>query len=150
MTADRLPPQDIEAEKAVLGAILIENNAMNIVVEILKESDFYREAHKVIYSKMVDLFQNREVIDLITLVNALKKADGLEKVGGIAYISGLLNTVATSANVKYHAEIVRDKSILRRLISISTEIAQKAYDGNIETKEQLDQAEKNIDRKSVV
>ena len=144
MTADRLPPQDIEAEKAVLGAILIENNAMNIVVEILKESDFYREAHKVIYSKMVDLFQNREVIDLITLVNALKKADGLEKVGGIAYISGLLNTVATSANVKYHAEIVRDKSILRRLISISTEIAQKAYDGNIETKEQLDQAEKNI------
>lgn len=144
MTTDRLPPQDIEAEKAVLGAILIENNAINIVVEILKESDFYREAHKVIYSKMVDLFQRQEVIDLITLVNALKKADGLEKVGGIAYISGLLNTVATSANVKYHAEIVRDKSILRRLITISTEIAQKAYEGNIDTKEQLDQAEKNI------
>lgn len=135
---DRLPPQDIEAEKAVLGAILIDNNAINPVVEILKESDFYREAHKIIYATMLELHQKHEAIDLITLVNALKKADNLAKVDGIAYISGLLNTVATSANVKYHAEIVRDKSILRKLITISTEIAQKAYDGNVDTKEQLD------------
>ena len=141
---DRLPPQDIEAEKAVLGAILIDNNAINPVVEILKESDFYREAHKIIYATMLELHQKHEAIDLITLVNALKKADNLAKVDGIAYISGLLNTIATSANVKYHAEIVRDKSILRKLITISTEIAQKAYEGNIDTNEQLDQAEKNI------
>lgn len=144
MNLDRLPPQDVEAEKATLGAILLENSAMNITVEILDESDFYRESHKTIYKTMSELHKRQEAIDLITVVNALRKDGNLEKVDGIAYITSLLNTVSTAANIKYHAEIVRDKSILRQLIKTSTDIAQQAYEGTLEVGEQLDLAEKNI------
>ena len=143
MNLDRLPPQDIEAEKATLGAILLENSAMNITVEILDENDFYRESHKTIYKTMSELHKRQEAIDLITVVNALRKDSNLEKVDGIAYITSLLNTVSTAANIKYHAEIVRDKSILRQLIKTSTDIAQQAYEGTLEVGEQLDLAEKN-------
>lgn len=141
---DRLPPQDIEAEKAVLGAILIENEAINTVLEIINENDFYRETHKVIFKAMLELYSKNEAIDLITTVNTLKNNKQLEDVGGIAYVTALGTVISTAANVKYHANIVYEKAIQRRLIRISTEIASKAYEGAEEIKEQLDYAEKRI------
>lgn len=141
---EKLIPQDIEAEQAVLGAILIENDTINKVLEIIKSQDFYRETHKVIFEVMLKLYNNHEPIDLITTVDALKKEDKLEAIGGIAYITALGNNITTAANVKYHAQIVYEKAMLRRLINISTEIASKAYEGTEEIKEQLDNAEKKI------
>ena len=143
MIEDRLPPQDLEAEKAVLGAILIDNNAFNTVVELLEESDFYREAHKVIYQAMLQLHANHEAIDLITLVNILKTRSKLDDIGGIAYITSL-NNLTTAANVRYHANILREKSIRRKLIETSMRIAGNAYDENNDIAQQLDEAEKTI------
>lgn len=144
MIEERMPPQNIEAEQAVLGAILIENDAITEVTEIIGENDFYRENHKIIFNTIMTLYAKDEVIDMITLTDLLKKEDKLEKVDGIKYITFLAGAVATAANVRYHAQIVYEKSVLRRLIKISTEIAAKAYEGSDEIKEQLDSAEKNI------
>ena len=144
MLEERIPPQSIDAEQAVLGAVLIENEAINIVSEFIAANDFYREAHRVIFSIMMNLYHEHEPIDLITIVDALKKEDKLESVGGIAYITSLANSVATAANVKYHAKIVSEKSVLRKLINVSTEIAGKAYEGSDEVEDQLDNAEKRI------
>lgn len=140
---DRLPPQDIEAEKAVIGAILLDNNAINTVVETLNEYDFYREAHRLIFKSMLSLHNSHEAIDLITVVNVLRKENKLDDVGGIAYITSL-NNIATAANVKYHAEIVKEKSLRRKLISTSTNIIENAYDESTEITQELDNAEKNI------
>lgn len=140
---DRLPPQDIEAEKAVIGAILLDNNAINTVVETLNEYDFYREAHRLIFKSMLALHNSHEAIDLITVVNVLRKENKLDDVGGIAYITSL-NNIATAANVKYHAEIVKEKSLRRKLISTSTNIIENAYDESTEITQELDNAEKNI------
>ena len=133
----KIPPQDIEAEKAVLGAILIENEAINTVLEIINENDFYRETHKVIFKAMLELYSKNEAIDLIPTVNTLKNNKQLEDVGGVAYVTALGTVISTAANVKYHANIVYEKAIQRRLIRISTEIASKAYEGAEEIKEQL-------------
>lgn len=141
---EKIPPQDIEAEKAVLGAILIENEAINTVLEIINENDFYRETHKVIFKAMLELYSKNEAIDLITTVNTLKNNKQLEDVGGVAYVTALGTVISTAANVKYHANIIYEKAIQRRLIRISTEIASKAYEGAEEIKEQLDYAEKRI------
>ena len=140
---DRLPPQDIEAEKAVIGAILLDNNAINTVVETLNEYDFYCEAHRLIFKSMLSLHNSHEAIDLITVVNVLRKENKLDDVGGIAYITSL-NNIATAANVKYHAEIVKEKSLRRKLISTSTNIIENAYDESTEITQELDNAEKNI------
>ena len=144
MIEERMPPQNIEAEQAVLGAILIENDAITEVTEIIGENDFYRENHKIIFNTIMTLYAKDEVIDMITLTDLLKKEGKLEQVDGIKYITFLAGAVATAANVRYHAQIVYEKSVLRRLIKISTEIAAKAYEGSDEIKEQLDSAEKNI------
>ena len=144
MTEERIPPQSIEAEQAVLGAILIENEVMPFVLEIINEKDFYRETHKVIFNAMMSLYSKNEAIDMVTLTEVLRKEDKLEKADGIKYITFLAGVVPTAANVKYHSQIVYEKSVLRKLIRISTEIAAKAYDGSEEIKEQLDSAEKTI------
>lgn len=144
MVDEKLPPQDIEAEQAVLGAILIENEVINEVLEIVKVNDFYRETHKVIFSAMLELYNRHEAIDLITTVDVLRKENKLEEIGGIAYITFLGKTIATAANVRYHAQIIYEKAVQRKLINISTEIASKAYEGTEEIKEQLDNAEKKI------
>lgn len=144
MTEERIPPQSIEAEQAVLGAILIENEVMPVVLEIINEKDFYRETHKVIFNAMMSLYSKNEAIDMVTLTEVLRKEDKLEKADGIKYITFLAGVVPTAANVKYHSQIVYEKSVLRKLIRISTEIAAKAYDGSEEIKEQLDSAEKTI------
>ena len=144
MMLDRVPPQNIEAEQAVLGAILIQNDALEVALEHINESDFYRETHRVIFQTMLELRHTFQPIDLITIVDALKKKDKLEDVGGIAYITALGNGSFTASNIKFHAKIVHEKSVLRKLINISTEIASKAYDSMEEVVDQLDNAEKKI------
>lgn len=144
MYDEKMPPQDIEAEKAVLGAILIENEVLNLVLEILDVNDFYRETHRIIFKAMLELYEKHEAIDLITLVDSLKKDNKLDAVNGIAYVTALPSAIATAANVQYHAKIVYEKSVLRKLINVSSEIASKAYEGSEELALQLDNAEKKI------
>lgn len=106
---DRVPPQNIEAEQAVLGAMLLEREAIAKVMEKLRSEDFYREAHKVIFNAMLELYNRNEAVDLVTVTEVLKKNGKLEDVGGIAYVTSLANSVPTAANVVYHAGIVEEK-----------------------------------------
>jgi replicative DNA helicase len=137
-----MPPQNIEAEQAVLGAMLIERDAINKVVEKLKETDFYREDHKLLFRTMVNLFSKGNAVDIVTIVDDLRREGKLEDVGGIAYIGMLNGIVPTAANVKYHAEIVEEKSLLRSLIYTATNIAAMGYEAGEEVKIIVDRAEK--------
>ena len=109
---ERVPPQNIEAEQAVLGAMLIKKEAIIEVQEILRPDDFYRETHRIIYEAMVRLQNNDEAVDLVTLTEELRKTDMLDKVGGLGFITQLANIVATAANVSYHAKIAKEKAEL--------------------------------------
>lgn len=141
---DRLPPQNIEAEQSVLGAMMIEREAISKVIEFLRPEDFYREAHRVIYTAMLDLYNKSDAVDIITVTENLRKEDKLEDVGGISYITLLANSVPTAANVVHHAKIIEEKSLLRQLINVSTAIAGMGYEANEEVASILDKAEKMI------
>ncbi len=143
-SSHKLPPQNIEAEQSVLGGILIENKAINRVMEILTEDDFYREAHRKIYSAIINLSERDEPADLITLTNELKRMNQLESVGGASYIASLIDSVPTAANIEYYARIVKEKSILRRLIQTSTEIITQCYEEQGDVEAFLDEAERAI------
>ncbi|NOY85433.1 MAG: replicative DNA helicase [Nitrospirae bacterium] len=140
----RLPPQNIEAERAILAAIMLDNQAINRAVEVLKAEDFYRESHRKIYSAMLDLNDLSEAIDLITLSDRLRIKDELEAIGGDLYLVELLESVATAANVRLHAKIVHEKGLLRELISIATNIVTQGYDTDGKVDELLDEAERSI------
>ena len=140
----RVPPQNIDAEESVLGAILLENECINRVIEILVADDFYREAHRVIYRAMLELSDRNEPIDAITLTNALRASGKLEQIGGPAYIAELANAVPTAAHANSYARIVREKAVLRALASAATEIAGGAYDEPAEVDQYLDEAEHRI------
>ena len=144
MPQDRMPPQNIEAEKAVLGAMLIKKEAITQVLEILHAEDFYREAHKLAFEAMQKLTENEEAVDIVTLVEELRKEEQLERVGGITFVSDLANTVPTAANVVYHAKIVQEKAELRRLIDAATAIAAAAYEDTDSVETIMDEAEKKI------
>ena len=141
---ERVPPQNIEAEQSVLGAMLIDKEAIAKATEILSAEDFYREAHRVIFSAMLEIYNKNEAVDMITVTDILRRDNKLEDVGGIAYITSLANVVLTAANVKYHAEIVAEKSVLRQLVKVSTEIAAMGYEANDELGVLLDTAESRI------
>ncbi|MHB8845954.1 MAG: replicative DNA helicase [Nitrospirota bacterium] len=128
VSLQKLPPQNLEAEQMVLGAVLIENSAMENVSDILVPEDFYKDAHRRIFAAMLDMAERHEAIDLVTITDALRHGGAIEKVGGASYLSTLVSLVPTAANVKYHARIVRDKSVLRQLIHASTDIITKSYD----------------------
>lgn len=141
---DRLPPQSLEAEQAVLGAIILEGESITKAIEILSPEDFYREAHKKIYTSMLELFDKNEPIDLITITEHLKDKGELEDVGGLSYLSNLATVVPTSANIRYHAKLVREKALLRSLLRACTEIVTKVYEEPEDAEEMLDYAEKLI------
>lgn len=143
-TIDRLPPQSLEAEQAVLGAIILEGESITKAIEILSPEDFYREAHKKIYNAMLVLFDKNEPIDLITITEHLKDKGELEEVGGLSYLSNLATVVPTSANIRYHAKLVREKALLRSLIRACTEIVTKVYEEPEDAEEMLDYAEKLV------
>lgn len=144
MIEERVPPQNIEAEQAVLGAMLIDKEAIAKASEILTSADFYREAHRVIFNAMLELYNKNDAVDMVTVTEILKRDNKLEDIGGLAYITSLANVVLTGANVKYHADIVAEKSVLRQLVRVSTEIAAMGYEANEDVGTLLDTAESRI------
>lgn len=141
---DRLPPQNIEAEQFILGAVLLENEALAAAIEILTPDDFYKDAHKKIFIAMLDLYEKNEPIDLITLTEQLNKKEQLEEVGGASYLSALVSLVPTAANARYHSKIIKEKATLRNLISTATGIITMSYDAEHDINELLDLAETKI------
>ena len=141
---DRLPPQNLDAEQSVLGAILIDNEALPKALEIIDPDDFYKNSHKKIFNAMIELFDKSEPIDLITLTDCLKRDEALDDIGGISYLSSLVNMVPTSANIRYHTKIVREKALLRGLVRTATDIANRVYEDNFDAEELVDYAEKSI------
>lgn len=141
---DRIPPQNLEAEQSVLGAMLIEREAISRVAEFLRPEDFYREGHRLAFAAILQLFNRGEAVDLVTLTEQLRRDDKLEPAGGISYITSLANSVPTAANVIYHARIVEEKALLRGLINTATHIAGLGYEANDEVINILDTAERMI------
>lgn len=141
---DRIPPQNIEAEQAVLGAIFLEPQSLTLASEILIPDDFYRGSHQRIYSAMLKLNDQGKAVDLITVTAELAATNILEDTGGVSYLSELASSVPTAANIEYYAKIVEEKSLLRRLIRTATGIAQDGYSREDEVEVLLSEAEKSI------
>jgi replicative DNA helicase len=144
LSSRKLPPQHLEAEQSVLGGILIENEAINRVTEILDADDFYRDAHRKIFNALINLSERDEPADLITLTNELRKTDQLDSIGGASYLTSLIDSVPTAANIEYYAKIVKEKAILRKLIQTSTEIITQSYEDRGDVEVFLDEAERAI------
>jgi replicative DNA helicase len=144
LSEPKLPPQNLEAEQSVLGAVLLDNTAMAKAMELLTEEDFYRIAHRRIFRAMLELSEAGEVIDQITLTERMKTKGELESVGGAAYLAELVHAVPSSANVRYHCKIVHDKALLRGLINASTEVITRGYEASAPVDELLDFAERSV------
>ena len=140
----KLPPQDIEAEKSLLGSLMLDKEAITKVADILHSEDFYKKNHQYVYQVVEDLFARGEPIDLISVSSKLKERNQLENVGGTAYLTELINTVPTASHVMTYAKIVQKKRILRDLISAGTEISLMGYEEENESDDLLDSAERRI------
>lgn len=140
----KLPPQAVDLEEAVLGALMLEVDALSAVIDILKPDVFYKESHQIIFASIRNLFQKSEPVDLLTVTAELRKTGQLEFVGGAFYVTELTNRVASAANIEFHARIISQKFIQRELIKISTEVINKAYEDTTDVFELLDEAEKNL------
>lgn len=140
----KLPPQAVDLEEAVLGAMLLEKEAVNSVIDILQPSSFYKDAHQKIFAAIQKLFSESQPIDILTVTNQLKDEGELDMVGGAYYITHLTNRVASAANVEFHARIISQKHIQRELIRISTNIINDAYDDTTDVFTLLDKAESNL------
>jgi len=141
---DRLPPQNVEAEQSVLGAILLSPESLVGVAEKLQPPDFYRGAHQVIFKGMLEIAEAGEPVDVVTLTARLQAQSKLDEAGGVEYLFALSRSVPTAANIEYHAQIVSDRALLRRIISVTTEIAATGYAGTDDVGELLDHAERRI------
>ncbi|MHB9093521.1 MAG: replicative DNA helicase [Eubacteriales bacterium] len=144
LALEKIPPQNLDAEQSVLGAMLIDKEAVVKAIETLRPQDFYRDANGHIFAAIVNLFDRGEPVDLITLSEELRQVGLLDQVGGVSYVAGLANSVPTSANVEHYARIVEEKSLLRKLISVSTRIAQLGYEAEEEIESLIDRAEQMI------
>lgn len=141
---NQTPPQNSDAEKAVLGAIFLDSDALVEAMEYLTPEDFYQRAHQIIFQTMVTLNDEDEAIDVVTMNNRLSAQNQLDDVGGISYIAELAASVPTAANVVYYAKIVQEKAILRRLIKAATKIVTKSYQQDESVGDVLDDAEREI------
>jgi multisubunit Na+/H+ antiporter MnhE subunit len=140
----KLPPQATDLEEAVLGALMLEKDALTTVIDILKAESFYRENHKEIYKAIVQLFNNSEPVDLLTVTNQLRKNGKLEFVGGAYYITELTTRVNSAANIEFHARIISEQSIKRELIRIASEIQHDAYEDTTDVFNLLDRTEQAL------
>ena len=143
-TPHKLPPQSLEAEMSILGGILIDNDAINRVLEMLVPEDFYREAHRKLFGAMLELSERREPCDLITMTETLKRRGDLEACGGASYLATLIDYVPTAANIAYYCRIVKEKALNRRLITVATDIVTKGYEGQDDVNQLLDGAQKAL------
>ncbi|SIN91820.1 primary replicative DNA helicase [Carnobacterium alterfunditum] len=141
---DRLPPQSIEAEQAVLGSIFLDPDTVVGALEFIESKDFYRRGHQLIFQSMLELNGHNEAIDIVTVTNALESRNQLEDVGGMAYLAELAVSVPTAANMEYYAKIVEQKAILRNLIHTATDIVTRGYEEGDELATILDEAERSI------
>ncbi len=140
----KVPPQNLEAERAVLGAILLDNEVIFTVLEVLDPNAFYQDGHRTIFSSMLSLNERGQPIDLVTLTNRLRSDGLLERAGGAAYIPSLAEAVPTSAGAAHYANIVKEKAILRALITTSSEIVEECFDSPGDVDEIIDEAERRI------
>jgi replicative DNA helicase len=140
----RVPPQSLEAEESVLGGILLDNTAIDRVLEFVRPDDFYREAHRRIFRAMLALAEKNEPVDLVTLGELLRQRGELQDVGGAAHLAELAERVPTAANANHYAKIVREKAILRALITTATDIVANGYQDQRDVKDLLDRAEQSI------
>ncbi|UNC93708.1 replicative DNA helicase [Candidatus Contubernalis alkaliaceticus] len=141
---DKVPPHSLEAEQSVLGSMLLEREAIIAGSEHLKPQDFYREIHQKIFEAMLNLSDRGEPVDLVTLSEELRQNNQLELVGGVSYLTQVVDMVPTAANIVTYASIVREKAVLRQLIGVSSQIVSRCYDGGRELDEILDESEKMI------
>jgi len=142
--AIRIPPQNIEAERSVLGSLMLDPKIMHTIVDVIDGDDFYQEKHKHIYQIMVYLYEKKEPIDMLSVPNRLKEKKMLDHIGGSSYLAELVNCVPTASNAKHYADIVRKKKILRDLIEASEHVTQLGYNEENDIEEVLDEAEKKI------
>ncbi len=140
----KLPPQNLEAEMFILGALLIDSTTIIKVADILEDTDFYKDAHGQIYAAMRELYARREPIDILSLTSKLEEKGRLESIGGRSYIANLANSVGTASNVVYYAELIQRKATLRRLISAAAEISGLGYEEDEQIDSILDQAEQKL------
>src|SRR3989304_5828664 len=143
-TEGRVPPQAVDVEMAVLGAMLLEKGALAKAIEILDESCFYKTAHQRIFEGMPALCERSEPVDLIPLIDELRRRAELEKVGGEYYLTELTTKVTSAANVEYHAHIVLEKALMRQLIVSSSDVISRAYNETEDALDLLDEAEQKI------
>lgn len=144
ITELRIPPQNVEAEMSVLGSLMLDKDAIYKVVDFLSARDFYKTTHQEIYSAMLDLFNRREPIDVLSVTNRLKEKEKLEGIGGSSYLTSLVNAVPTATHVAHYASIVRRKRLLRDLIEASHYIAQLGYKEAEDVEQIIDEAEQRI------
>ncbi|WP_016778273.1 replicative DNA helicase [Anaerophaga thermohalophila] len=140
----KMPPQAIELEEAVLGALLLEKDAFIAVSELLKPECFYKEAHQHIFQAISNLFFHEQPIDILTVTEEIKKMDKMEEVGGAFYISQLTSRVASAAHIEYHARIIWQKYLQREMIRISSDLQTRSYDESIDVNDLLDEAENSF------
>ncbi|NIA11578.1 MAG: replicative DNA helicase [Nitrospiraceae bacterium] len=141
---DRLPPQNVEAEQSVLGSLMIDKNAIIKVADLIKLEDFYKESHRQIFGAMLDIYEHREPIDLVSVSNRLKEKKQLDEVGGQSYLASLANAVPTAAHIAHYAKIVQKKSTLRRLIDAASQIVSSGFNETEEVDKILDEAEQKV------
>ncbi len=144
MSIDRLPPQSIDAEQSVLGALLIDRDAVVEVAEFLRPEDFYRNHHGTIYASVLELYERREPVDIVTVSETLERGGNLEAVGGSAFLTSLINLTPTAVNSVHYARIVERKAILRNLIAAAGRIAGIGYDESANVDESIDKAEQEL------
>ena len=140
----RVPPQNVEAERSVLGALMLDKDSIIKVANLIRNGDFYKDDHNMIYEAMVELYEQREPIDLLSLSNRLEEKGQLEKVGGSSYLTSLVNSVPSSSNITHYAKVVQKKSTLRKLINTAAEIVELGYKEAEDVEKILDEAEQKL------
>jgi len=141
---EKLPPQNLEAEESVLGSILIDNDAIVKVADLISSEDFYLPQHRQIYEAMIDLYQKNAPIDIVSLSNRLEEKKLLDEIGGVSFLTSLVNKTPTSAHVVHYANIIHEKKVLRDLINASYKISELGWDESSDINDTLDQAEQII------
>jgi replicative DNA helicase len=140
----RVPPQNIDAERSVLGALMLDKDAVIKIANLIRIGDFYKEDHNLIYEAMINLYEHRDPIDLLSLSNCLEEKGQLEKVGGSSYLTSLVNSVPSSSNITHYAKVVQKKSTLRKLITTASEIVELGYKESEDVEKILDEAEQKL------